>query len=287
MKMGTTLFVETIIEQFADVLSLQPMTEHPKKSFSLASLMLFMLVVALVLSQLIMVRQLGSARAELDALRRAYDVVTEGKIKPPGGVPLRAWEPGAGISVAFLREATKRLENSPQVVLDKWIAELERITDSKFETEVERQGARTDFVNHMSVAFDGLTWNTETADKLFKRAQTMPASAAKAWKEAFEMLLNKELQYAHIVPLVLIPVDALYDGTTFNFERSDKYLARVNQLTADDITLWKNAVDEFGGTKLDAAVNIILLNEYFDKEKFQRYKFIAALSGEHHSDNEK
>ncbi len=263
------------------------MTEHPKKSFSLASLMLFVLVIALVLSQLIMVRQLAMARAELDALRRAYKVITDDKIKPPGGVPLRAWEPGTGISVEFLREAAKRLETSPQVALDKWVAELERITDNKFETDIERQGFRTDFVNHMSVAFDGLTWNTETADKLFQRAQTMPTSAAKAWNEAFEKLLNQELQYAHVVPLVLIPVDALHDGTTYTVERSNKYLARVNQLTADDITLWKNAVDEFGGTKLDAAMNIILLDDYFDKEKFERSKFIAALRGAHRSDNRK
>ena len=36
-------------------------------------------------------------------------------------------------------------------------------------------------------------------------------------------------------------------------------------------------MDEFGGTKLDAAVNIILLDDYFDKEKFQRDKFKAAI----------
>ncbi len=246
--------------------------------------MLFVLVIALVLSQLILVRQLATSRSELDALRRAYKVVTDGKIKPPGGVPLRAWEPGTGISVEFLREAAKRLESSPKVALDKWIAELERITDNKFETDVEKQGFRTDFVNHMSVAFDGLAWNTESADKLFERAQTMPTSAANAWTKAFETLLNKELQYPHVVPLVLIPIDVLHDGTTYNVERGNMYLARVNQLTADDITLWKNAVDEFGGTKLDAAMNIILLDGYFDKEEFQRHKFRAAVGGAHHSD---
>jgi hypothetical protein len=36
-------------------------------------------------------------------------------------------------------------------------------------------------------------------------------------------------------------------------------------------------VDKFGGTKLDAAVNIILLDGYFDKEQFQRDKFKAAI----------
>jgi hypothetical protein len=36
-------------------------------------------------------------------------------------------------------------------------------------------------------------------------------------------------------------------------------------------------VDKFGGTELDAAVNIILLGDYFDKELFQRDKFRAAI----------
>jgi hypothetical protein len=36
-------------------------------------------------------------------------------------------------------------------------------------------------------------------------------------------------------------------------------------------------VDKFGGTKLDAAVNLILLDGYFDKEQFQRDKFNAPI----------
>ena len=36
-------------------------------------------------------------------------------------------------------------------------------------------------------------------------------------------------------------------------------------------------MDKYGGTELDAAVNIILLDDYFDKEKFQRDKFQAAV----------
>jgi hypothetical protein len=36
-------------------------------------------------------------------------------------------------------------------------------------------------------------------------------------------------------------------------------------------------VDEFGGTQLDAAVNIFMLHDYFDKEEFQRDKFKAAI----------
>ena len=79
------------------------------------------------------------------------------------------------------------------------------------------------------------------------------------------------------VPLVLIPVDALYEGQKYSPERAKKYLARLKQLTADDVSLWKDKVDEFGGTRLDAAMNIILLDDYFDKEKFQRDKFKAAI----------
>ena len=115
----------------------------------------------------------------------------------------------------------------------------------------------------------------------------MPASDAKAWKEAFEALLKKEIGQtdtevldggpAWAVPLVLIPVDALHEGQKYSVERGKKHLARLKQLTAEDVSLWKDKVDEFGGTQLDAAVNIILLDDYFDKEKIQRDKFKAAV----------
>ena len=137
------------------------------------------------------------------------------------------------------------------------------------------------------MAFDDLKWNAKTADNLFQRARTMPASEAKVWKEAFEALLKKKIgqtdtdNYAGgpacAVPLVLIPVDALHEGQKYSAERGKKYLARLKQLTADDVSLWKDKVDKFGGTELDAAVNIILLDDYFDKEQFQRDKFKAAI----------
>jgi hypothetical protein len=115
----------------------------------------------------------------------------------------------------------------------------------------------------------------------------MPASEAKLWKEGFEALLKKELGQpattnsaggpAYAVPLVLIPVGALHEGQMYSAERGKKYRARLKQLTAEDVSLWKDKVDRFGGTGLDAAVNIILLDDYFDKEQFQRDKFKAAV----------
>jgi hypothetical protein len=198
-----------------------------------------------------------------------------GTIRPPGGVPV--FPSRSPITVQAGDAARQRLEAAPAKDLDKWVAELERITGKKPDSWVEKQGWRTEFVSRMSVAFDRLNWNAKTADVLFNRAQTIPPPEAKAWKEAFERVLNEEMEPACMVPLVLIPVDALYEGQKYSAERAKKYLARMKQLTADDVSLWKDKVDEFGGTKLDAAMNIILLDDYFDKEKFQRDKFKAAI----------
>jgi len=214
-----------------------------------------------------------------------------GKIRPPGGVPLPREAPGTPLIEDFGRKVRKRLAAVPQEDFEKWVVELERIMDKKLKDGVSslRNACRTDFVTHVSVAFDGLKWNAKTADDLFKRAQSMPASEAKVWKEAFEVLLKKEIGQseterttyaggpAWAVPLVLIPVDALHEGQKYSAERARKYLARMKQLTADDVSLWRDKVDEFGGTELDAAMNIILLDDYFDKEKFQRDKFKAAI----------
>ena len=198
-----------------------------------------------------------------------------GKIRPPGGVPLIC--SGGVITPESLDRTRQRLEDAPEEDLDQWVVELERITDKKLDGWLERQGCRTYFVTRVSVAFDGLKWNAKSADDLFKRAQTMPPSEAKVWMEALETLLNQEIERAHTVPLVLIPVDALHEGQKYSPERAKKYLARIKQLTADDVSLWRDEVDEFGGTKLDAAMNITLLDDYFDKEKFQRDKFKAAI----------
>jgi hypothetical protein len=210
-----------------------------------------------------------------------------GNIQPPGGVPLPLGAPGTKITVDFGRKAKKRLEAAPEKDLDKWLVELERIMDKKLDGGLAKQACRTYFVTRVSVAFDDLKWNAKTADNLFKRAQTMPASEAKVWQETFEALLKKEIGQtdtrnyaggpAYAVPLVLIPVEALHEGQKYSAERGKKYLARLKQLTAEDVSLWKDKVDRFGGTELDAAVNIMLLDDFFDKEKFQRDKFKAAI----------
>lgn len=212
-----------------------------------------------------------------------------GQIRPPGGVPLVLGVPGQPISVEAVNRSKQRLEAAPPADLERWVVELERIIGKKLKDGLPsaRQVCRTDFVNYMSVAFDGLKWNAKRADNLFQRAQTLPASEARVWKEAFEVLLEKEIGQtdtsicpggpAWAVPLVLIPVDALYDGEKYSPKRAKKYLARMKQLTADDVSLWKDKVDQWGGTKLDAAMNIILLDEFFEKEEFQRDKFRAAI----------
>jgi len=117
-----------------------------------------------------------------------------GNIQPPGGTPLPVEEPGRpGLKVELLNKVKKRLEAAPAEALDKWVVELERIMDKKLEGELAKQACRTYFVIRMSVAFDDLKWNAKAADNLFKRAQTMPASEAKVWKEAFEALLKKKI----------------------------------------------------------------------------------------------
>ncbi|MBV9122712.1 MAG: TIGR03067 domain-containing protein, partial [Planctomycetes bacterium] len=210
-----------------------------------------------------------------------------GDIKPPGGVPLVPGRSGTPLTVDMMTKVRKRLESAPAKDLDQWVVELERIMGQRLEGALAKQACRTYFVTRMSVAFDDLKWNARAADKLFQCAQTMPPPEVKIWKEAFESLLKKEIgqtatevldggpEYA--VPLALIPVDSLHEGPKYSAERGQKYLARLKQLTAADVSLWRDEVDQFGGTELDAAVNIILLDDYFDQEKFRRDKFKAAV----------
>jgi hypothetical protein len=234
---------------------------------------------------LLLLGLLGSIHAARGDDKPTSKVLSE--IRPPGGVPLDFGRPGTEIKVDALKKVTKRLESAPAEELDKWVVELERIMDKKLDGELAKQACRTYFVSRMSLAFDDLKWIAKAADNLFQRARTMPATEAKLWKEAFEGLLKKEIGQtattnhaggpAYAVPLVLIPIDTLHEGQKYSTERGKKYRARLKQLTAEDVSLWMDKVDKFGGTELDAAVNIILLDDYFDKELFQRDKFKAAI----------
>jgi RNA polymerase sigma factor (sigma-70 family) len=237
--------------------------------------------------------KLATGKLELEV--KAESPVTNppkdlGKIQPPGGVPLSLVKPGTtAIGVDQLNKVRQRLEAVPSEDLEKWMVELERIMDLKLKDGLPsaRQVCRTDFAIRLSVAFDDLKWNAKAADNLYKRAQSLPTSEAKAWKQAFESLLKKEIGQTETtinpggpswaVPLVLIPVDALHEGQNYSVERGKKYRERLKQLTENDISLWKDKVDEFGGTKLDAAVNIILLDDYFDKERFRWESFKTAI----------
>ncbi len=198
-----------------------------------------------------------------------------GKIRPPGGVLLICSR--SAIRPESLSRLRQRLEAVPGRELDKWVVELERIMARKLQGELENAGCRSTFVTRLSVAFDGLKWNGAAADNFFQRAQSMLPSEAKSWKEAFETLLNVEIEPAVAVPLVLIPVDALHEGQKYSVDRGRKYRARMKQLTADDVSFWRNKVDEFGGGKIDAAMNIVLLDDYFADGEFQRDKFKAAI----------
>jgi uncharacterized protein (TIGR03067 family) len=237
-----------------------------------------------------------SGKGEEIESRRATRLPPDlGKIQPPGGVPLVPGRSGTPLTVEMMMKVRKRLESAPAEDLDKWVGELERIMGERLEEELARQACRTYFVTRMSVAFDGLKWNARAADKLFKRAQTMPASEAKIWKGAFQALLKKEIGQTatevmdggpgYAVPLVLVPVDALHEGQKYSAEQGRKYLARLKQLTREDISLWRARVDKFWSTELDAAITIVLLDDYFDKENFQRGKFKAAVEEEQEKKN--
>ncbi len=127
---------------------------------------------------------------------------------------------------------------------------------------------------------EGFRWRGEAAAEVGGEAGCVGVADSrgdgrKAGQSQFHAASDGGPEWA--VPLVLIPVEDLHEGQKYSAERGKKYRDRLKQLTPDDVALWKDRVDEFGGTQLDAAVNIILLHDYFDKEEFQRDKFKAAI----------
>ena len=222
------------------------------------------------------------------------------EIKPLGGIPVTL--PGAPTSVAMGNELTQRLEAVPEGELDKWIAELERVTGDNLDGEMARQACRTYIVNRMTNLFDHGKWNKPRADELFFRTRLISRSEAEAWRQVLEPLLGEALGQSdkevagggpsYGVPLAVICNDALYEidedsvdsgfsdiQEQYKTNKADKYRKRLTQLSKQDIAAWRSKVDRFGGTKLDAAMNIILLDDYFVDEIFQNDDFKATLGG--------
>lgn len=222
----------------------------------------------------------------LGDLHRAHgqdqpEPTTLARIQPAGGVPLDFGKPGQPIKSDGLRRASERLNSMPVEEHAKWVSELERISDKALDPDpekLEKGVCITDFVRRISLVFEGDRWNARAGEKLLQRARTFPVAENRAWFAAFEALLKKEIPQAYAVPLALIPVEALYEEQKYSPERGKKYLARLKQLTAEDITLWRDRVDAFNGNEFDAAVNLMLLDAYFAQEKFQREKLRAAIA---------
>lgn len=204
-------------------------------------------------------------------------------IQPPGGVPVIP--SGATITSEMVKTLTKRLESAPGGELDKWVTQLERAMNKKL-NGLANNGCRTCVANRLTVMFDNDEWNASKAARLLHRIQSMPAAVVQEWKQALEVVLGKEIGQsdqevfdggpAYAVPLVLAPVDSLFKNDTYDSDAAKKYLARLKQLNADEVALWKTKVDQFGGSHIDAAMNIVLLDDYFSGETFLRAKFSTA-----------
>lgn len=209
------------------------------------------------------------------------------RITPPGGAPVIP--PGSTISVAMGNQLEARLKSAPEGELDKWIDELERITGEELDGDLARQACRTYFANRMSLAFNDDNWDPTKVDLLYRRAQSLSPTEAAAWKNAFESLLGEEIGQtdevvldggpSYAVPLALIAVDAFFNGQTYDDAAGNKYRDRLKQLTRNDLALWRSKVDEYGGGKIDAAINIVLLDDYFTDGTFNNGDFEATLDG--------
>jgi hypothetical protein len=124
----------------------------------------------------------------------------------------------------------------------------------------------------MTVLFNKNKFKPAESKKLLKRLNSLKPENVKAWESAFHKTLDKNVSKVFVVG-ILLPVDGLYESDTYSSVRAEHYLKRLGQISKEDVQLWKYEVDQFGGTELDAAMNIALLEAVFEKEKFQRAKF--------------
>jgi hypothetical protein len=197
---------------------------------------------------------------------RTLTLVELRKIPPPGGIPLSRGEAidrmNLGGKVDRMREWRESMAQATGHSVDElnflrynlWIAE------------------------HMSLLYDVKQLRPDVESKMFNRLKSLQPANVQPWHDAFKEVLGERDLADDVVVLVILPVDRFFDSDRYVSNKAIPYLNRLRNLPGSVIGRWVNEVDQFKGTQLDAAMNIILLDAFFQGDRFDEVAFQTALS---------
>jgi len=154
---------------------------------------------------------------------------------------------------------------------DWWIA-LAKVGAGVDTTEVFLQ-----FPTNMSVLFNGGKYNENLHKRFAKRLRSMPEREFANWVKATVKILSADTSIWSLA-LTLVAVDPLFDKADHYVpERAGKYLKRPQGLSIKHIALWVRKIRVYGTIPDDAALSIMLIDDFFDGDRFNEKVFNEVL----------
>ena len=161
--------------------------------------------------------------------------------------------------------------------LDTVLALVEDVDDRGEISSIRTYGMF--LTTRLSILYDKTSFRPDISEKLLRRLGSIKPSHIEKWKRECDRVL-KESKSKVFLAGVLVSVDRFYENDQYSTARAEKYVQRLSQLSKEAVKKWLENVDQYKGTELDAAMNIILIDEFFDKEKFDYNKYVSILNNQ-------
>ncbi len=130
--------------------------------------------------------------------------------------------------------------------------------------------------DRMSILYNGGIPRLDISKKLVNRLQSLKPFDVDNWQDGFQIVRGQQPRKS-VTALYLIPVDQLFQSDQYSTENGKKYLLRLKSIPKEAIDRWEKEVDKYGGFDMDAAMNIILVDMFFEEERFNQEVYDEAV----------
>jgi len=179
-------------------------------------------------------------------------------------------------------EATRQHEPKPGIVKSnigqgQSVAETERRQEGAVVEETLDEKLRATIARRLENTIERIG---STADAT--KGDPTVGPAVKKWKEALESKAGEEFDGAQFV-FTLIRIDGLYDGNKFQPSALREYTRRTDQVPADFVLQWQEALETSSGSKpsrFQCLLSIVEMDRFFAQGSFDdkvRQELVARL----------
>ena len=224
-------------------------------------------------------------------------------ITPVAGIPLMKWTEKDGkpeIDKVGTSRSAARLASVPKDQFTPWLIASEAATGTKIEvaqyssggldalfalveTGDDIQSAMTPsklalfLTDRMTIFYQDDKFQSQAFDRLLHRLNSLKPDVVRAWKTDLDKTLGKDVNLV-VIACIIVTADQLFADEQYSSKQAEIYLRRLRQVPAGEaVSQWLKQVDQYHGTALDAALNIILTDGFFPAEKFDRDAFTQAI----------